>query len=86
MQLTIKTPEKFTFNSHPWFHAQTKKLDVNTEITLDFNDTTYIDSSALGMILLLRDKFNKPVKLINCKGTVMSVLEIAQFKKLFSIS
>jgi len=48
----------------------------------------YLDSSALGMLLMLRDKIkasNRRVALVNCRGPVKQVLEIANFAKLFEV-
>lgn len=49
----------------------------------------YLDSSALGMLLMLRDKLggaNKEVALVGVRGNVKQVLDIANFAKLFQIS
>jgi anti-anti-sigma factor len=48
----------------------------------------YLDSSGLGMLLMLREKAqaaNKTVSLRNCRGAVRQVLDIANFAKLFTI-
>jgi HptB-dependent secretion and biofilm anti anti-sigma factor len=58
-------------------------------ITLDFSRVDYLDSSALGMLLMLRDKMGgcgKEVALTGVAGNIKQVLEIANFSKLFSIS
>ena len=51
-------------------------------------EVEYLDSSALGMLLLLRDKgkaMGKQVSLANCGGTVRDVLRVANFDKLFAL-
>ena len=58
------------------------------EITIHFGEVDYLDSSALGMLLLLREKAEgtgKSVILAGLHGTVKQVLDIANFGKLFSI-
>ena len=48
----------------------------------------YVDSSALGILLLLKERFDeagKTVALIRPTGTVAQVLEVANFGKLFEI-
>jgi anti-anti-sigma factor len=48
-----------------------------------------LDSSALGMLLMLRDKMsgvNKDVSLTGVQGNVKQVLDIANFGKLFRIA
>ncbi len=58
------------------------------EVVVDLREVEYLDSSALGMLLLLRDKgksMGKPVSLANCTGTVRDVLRVANFDKLFTL-
>lgn len=57
-------------------------------IEVDFADATYIDSSALGLLLALRDGARgkgQPIELTNVRGNVRQVLEIARFGNLFAI-
>mgnify|MGYP000564831300 CR=1 FL=1 len=59
-----------------------------SEVVVDMREVEYLDSSALGMLLLLRDKgkaMGKPVSLANCAGTVRDVLRVANFDKLFAL-
>jgi anti-anti-sigma factor len=47
-----------------------------------------MDSSALGMLLLLRehvDGVRERVRIINCNTEIRKILEIANFDKLFDI-
>jgi anti-anti-sigma factor len=51
--------------------------------------TDYLDSSALGMLLILRDKVSGNKDLVVLKGAaadVKKILQIANFDKLFTIS
>ncbi|NTV95260.1 MAG: STAS domain-containing protein [Thiobacillus sp.] len=82
---------RFDFHSHRDFRtaydAVLAKPEVR-EILIDFGRVDYLDSSALGMLLLLREKAEaggKKVKLTNLTGSVKQVLEIANFGKLFAI-
>lgn len=57
-----------------------------SRLTLDLAQVGYIDSSALGLLLLLREQateLGKTVALANCSPDVMRVLSIAHFHKLF---
>jgi len=81
---TVKTPERFTYESHRWFRDVTEKVQREDSLILDFIGTDYIDSSALGMMLVARDKFSG-VSMINCCQNVMKIFEIANFKKIFNI-
>ncbi|WP_157314743.1 STAS domain-containing protein [Chitinibacter sp. GC72] len=79
----------FTFESHREFkQATTTVLEHEgvAEVELDFDAVEYMDSAALGMLLLLNERASgRKVTLINCKGTVKSVLDIANFGKIFEI-
>jgi len=61
--------------------------DVSS-IDVNFEQVPYLDSSALGMLLLLKERAGaagKDLALVQCKDTVRQVLEIACFTKLFTI-
>ncbi|WP_255991480.1 STAS domain-containing protein [Chitinolyticbacter albus] len=85
----IRLDGNFTFEAHRTFkEATTPALDHSAvkQIEVDFADVGYLDSAALGMLLLLNERATgRQVRLINVKGTVRSVLEIANFGKLFDI-
>ncbi|MFA5082641.1 MAG: STAS domain-containing protein [Hydrogenophilaceae bacterium] len=82
---------RFDFHSHRDFRSAYDAVLARPEIhqiAIDFGRVDYLDSSALGMLLLLREKAeagNKKVKLTNLTGSVKQVLEIANFGKLFTI-
>lgn len=62
--------------------------DRAREIQLDFGGVEYIDSSALGMLLVARDSAKaaaKVVSLVNVAGSARLVLDIANFGKVFPI-
>ena len=82
---------RFDFNSHREFREAIEnalgQADV-TELQVDLAGVDYLDSSALGMLLMLRDRAKgagKAVSLANCRGAVKQVLDIANFGKLFHI-
>lgn len=57
-------------------------------LTIDMSSLDYIDSSALGMLLMLRDKARragKTVVLSGVQGTIMQIIRTAQFDKLFAV-
>ncbi len=87
--VTIKVSGRFDFNLHREFRSATelgKGQDV--KYVLDFSGTEYIDSSALGMLLLLRERAggeNAQIRIINCSPTVRKILSTANFQKLFKI-
>lgn len=57
-------------------------------IEIDLNAVIYLDSSALGLLLLLKERAeqaNKSLALSNCRGAVKEILSIANFLKLFNV-
>lgn len=81
---TLFVPERFIFTCHGEFKECTKQIPAGASVVVDFSASVYLDSSALGMLLLLRDKFPN-IKLANCKKSVLDVLLIANFQKLFQM-
>lgn len=87
----MKLNGRFDFNTHREFRSAYETLITDTAVnavTVDFSGVDYLDSSALGMLLMLRDKMggvNKEVALSGVKGNVKQVLDIANFGKLFQI-
>lgn len=83
---------RFDFNVHREFkEAYTPLLNDAAVQTIEINlsKVDYLDSSALGMLLMLRERTqtaNKQVSLSKPNTTVMQILDIANFKKLFAIA
>ena len=88
----IKLTGRFDFNTHREFRGAYEPLIGDAavrSVLVDFSGVDYLDSSALGMLLMLRDKLggaNKEVALTGVRGNVKQVLDIANFGKLFPIS
>lgn len=88
----VKLVGRFDFNTHRDFRSAYEPLVGDAEIrsvAVDFSNVDYLDSSALGMLLMLRDRLsgtNKEVVLSGVRGNVKQVLDIANFNKLFQIS
>ena len=91
-EAVIKLVGRFDFNTHRDFRSAYEPLisdDGVHSVTVDFSGVDYLDSSALGMLLMLRDKLggvSKEVGLTGVSGNVKQVLDIANFGKLFNIS
>jgi len=89
--VTIRLEGRFDFSTHRDFRAAVEKASQEATgnlILIDLGGVDYLDSSALGMLLMLRDKVGvakKSVSLTNCRGNVRQVLDIANFGKLFTI-
>lgn len=87
----IKLPERFDFSYHKIFYEHTAnalKQDVHQEIIADFSQVEYLDSSALGMLVMLQKKcaeLNKKVVIENASGTPFEILEVANMGKIVEI-
>jgi HptB-dependent secretion and biofilm anti anti-sigma factor len=87
--VTIKVAGRFDFSTHHDF-VQTYKGYPKGEksFVVDLACAEYMDSSAMGMLLQLREynKQGENVVLANVNDAVKDVLGIANFGKLFSIA
>jgi anti-anti-sigma factor len=87
-QLTIFVSGRFDFASHQDFRGAYEALGSDKRYVVDLRGTHYLDSSALGMLLLLRDHAGgerATVRLVNCTADVITILTISNFSKLFQI-
>jgi anti-anti-sigma factor len=90
-RLVLKLSGRFDFHSHRDFRtAYEQALESGRVriVEINFDGVDYLDSSALGMLLLLREKADaggKHIELSGLKGTVKQVLDVANFGKLFTI-
>lgn len=87
--LTIRIDGRFDFSSHQAFRDAYEHADPGVvEYIVDLSDTTYLDSSALGMLLLLRDYAGgdgSVIRICNCNKDVRRILSISNFEQLFDI-
>jgi anti-anti-sigma factor len=89
---TLSLSGRFDFNVHREFKEAYMAIlndSVALAIEIDLAAVDYLDSSALGMLLMLRERAqaaNKQIALRNPNHTVMQILDIANFKKLFTIA
>jgi len=103
MPLTVRVSEKtnevvilitgrFDFNLHRDFryaYEDACKRLANPAFIIDLGGTEYMDSSALGMMLLLREHIGGDkgvVSIINARPEVKKILEIASFGRLFKLA
>ena len=87
--LTINVSGRFDFSSHQEFRDAYELVESAPEAyTVDMRDASYLDSSALGMLLLLRDYAGGDkarVEIVNCNADVRKILSISNFEQLFTI-
>ncbi|UTH73895.1 STAS domain-containing protein [Chromobacterium sp. IIBBL 290-4] len=83
---------RFDFELHDAFRecldeALARKERVPLEVDLSRVDS--LESSALGMLLVMRDKAKaigaERVALVGCRGFVRQILDVASFSKFFDI-
>jgi len=88
-ELFIHIEGRFDFSSHQDFSSAYEQADPFPEqYVVDMRSTTYLDSSALGMLLLLRDHAggdHAKISIVNCNEDVRKILTISNFEQLFNI-
>lgn len=88
----IAVQGQFNFALHQSFRETTQQLlgtaGVNS-VEVNLLDANYLDSSALGMLLVLRETATKAgiskLRITGARGAVHKVLVIAKFDKFFAI-
>jgi HptB-dependent secretion and biofilm anti anti-sigma factor len=88
-ELTISIDGRFDFSSHQEFRKAYEDVAKKPDLYIvDMNTTTYLDSSALGMLLLLRDYAggdHANIRIVRCNEDVKKILTISNFEQLFEI-
>lgn len=89
--VTLLLEGRFDFRAHPQFReAARQALEAGglREIDIDLARVSYLDSAALGMLLMLRERAGLPdgsLRLCHASESVQRVLDIARFERLFGI-
>ena len=89
---TMEMSGRFDFSAHREFKdAYMALMQNHSVLVIDVNlaAVDYMDSSALGMLLMLRDRAqaaNKEVTISKPSKVVEQILKVANFSKLFTIS
>ena len=83
--ITLTIDGRFDFSLHKDFREAYKENPDNVEYRVDLSGTEYLDSSALGMLLLLKKHAeNGQVIIQKPNAEVERVLTIANFDKVFT--
>lgn len=85
---------RFNFEMHSQFRAAYQSDaggddNQGRRFVIDLAGTEYIDSSALGMLLLLREEAGaneSDIEIINTRPEIRKILETANFQRLFKIA
>ncbi len=87
--VSIVIEGRFDFNDHLAFRESYQQFLPNARYTLDMTQAEYLDSSALGMLLLLREHAGgdkAQIDVIGARPEIKNILAIANFQKLFHIA
>lgn len=88
-ELTIKIEGRFDFSALQAFrNAYEKVLPVPERFIIDLKDSDYLDSSALGMLLSLRDHAGgdaAKIRVIGANSDIKKILMITKLDELFTI-
>jgi len=87
--LTIAVSGNFDINSYHKFGTSYKDiLQPGMDVIIDLAETEYMDSSSLGMLLMLRERAgsdNSQIEIKNCSPGITKILTTANFDKLFKM-
>ena len=86
----IKIQGRFDFSVHQEFrNAYESAAEKPRSYNIDMSSTSYLDSSALGMLLLLRDYAggdSSNITISNANDDVKKILTISNFEQLFKLT
>lgn len=85
----IKITGRFDFNAHHDFRNIYRNEKSGATYNINMSGTEYIDSSALGMLLLLREHAGNEsakITIAGCNDDIKKIFSISNFEKLFEIS
>lgn len=88
-QLTITVEGRFDFSLLQSFKETYDSLEPQPEAYIvDLKQSDYLDSSALGMLLALRDYAggeSANIRIINCNAEVKKILLVTKLDELFKV-
>jgi len=87
--LTISVPSRLDITAHKEFgEAYKDKLGSLSNCIVDMAAVEFLDSSALGMLLMFREKAAEEsveITVANCSPGITKIFAMANFDKLFKI-
>jgi len=87
-ELVISIDGRFDFNMHSDFRSAYRELPTTTRFIIDLGKATFMDSSAMGMLLLLREHAGEKdanICLKNCNTEIRKILAISNLDKMFVV-
>ena len=86
--LTMQVGERFDFSVHRAFHDACLADKAARQYVIDLDGVQAMDSSALGMLLLLREHAGSDrsdIRIVNAGESIKGTFRVAGFDKLFTI-
>lgn len=86
--LTLQLGQRFDFSVHRDFHEACLARSAVRSYIIDLGHVTQMDSSALGMLLLLREHAGtqlSEIRIVNAGSELRSTLRVAGFETLFVV-
>ena len=89
--ITIKVSGRFDFAVQNEFRDcyYDAGEDKNVKFIIDMSSTNYMDSSALGMLLMMREYLggnSADISISNCSSDIKNILTVANFQSLFTMA
>jgi HptB-dependent secretion and biofilm anti anti-sigma factor len=88
-RVLVKITGRFVFGLHKKFRNAWLGSPSGQKFVIDMARVEYMDSAAMGMLLVLRDQVggdDANIELINCPPMVLKLLQIANFQSMFKLS
>ncbi len=85
-ELRIVIDGRFDYNVHTDFKDSYRNLSPEIRYVIELSQATYIDSSALGMLLLLREyagENDADIRLLNCSPDLRKIFSVSNMDKIF---
>jgi HptB-dependent secretion and biofilm anti anti-sigma factor len=87
--LTIKVEGRFDFSSLQMFRHAYENIEVKPSMyVVDLKESDYLDSSALGILLALRDHAGGDeanIRIVNATADIRKILVITKLDELFEL-
>ncbi len=87
-ELTLSIEGRFDFTLHMEFREAYRGQSPDMRYVIDLSRTTFMDSSAMGMLLLLREYAGEKqadIHLRDCSEAVKKVLAVSHLDSLFEV-
>lgn len=87
-ELTISIDGRFDFGLQKDFRSCYENIKAKRYV-VNLRNTEYMDSSALGMLLMMREHVggsSADITLQNCSNEIKTILNVANFHSLFKIA